>query len=93
MKIVPVADTTIKKECTVLLVLLIVKGAQKVNGVQLLPLKKNQFVPIASLDAMVSHTLVLKRKRPALNAAKEDFHYKLGHMEVNREANREANLA
>ena len=45
------------------------------------------------LDAMVSHILVPKRKRPALNAAKEDFHYKLGHMEVNREANREANLA
>ena len=74
VKIVPVADTTIKKECTILLVVMIVKGAQKDNGVLKLVLQRNQFVPIASLDAMVTHILGPKRKRPAPNAAKEDFH-------------------
>ena len=70
MKIVPGVDILNLKDR----VTAPAKDAPKENGVLKSVLKKNQFVPIASLDAMVSHTLVLKRKRPALNAAKEDFH-------------------
>ena len=73
VKIVPVADTTIKKECTILLVVMIVKGAQQDNGVLKLVLKRNPSVSIASLGRTVQTTKVQMRNHPVLNAAKEDF--------------------
>mgnify|MGYP006122133621 CR=1 FL=1 len=73
VKIVPVADTTIKKECTILLVVMIVKGAQQDNGVLKLVLKRNLSVSIASLGHMVTLLKGPMRNHPASNATKEDF--------------------
>jgi len=73
VKIVPVADTTIKKQCTKFLVLRVAKDAQEENGAAVWVPPKNQTAPLASLGHMVTFTKVPMRNHPAVNATKGGF--------------------
>ena len=77
VKIVPVADTTIKKQCTKFLVLRVAKDAQEENGAAVWVPPKNQTASIVVLANLVLTVLVLMRKPCASVVAEAPIQKKL----------------